>query len=114
MVRQDLIDALTEAFPGITKGDMLTVVEAFFESMARALSEGEAVELRGLGRFKVKERNPGTGRNPKTEAPVLIPKRWVVRFKAADSLIKNMNASSPDALPGGQLELFGGSGPPVD
>ena len=58
MVRQDLIDVLTEAFPGITRQDMLTIVEALFESMAQSLIRGETVELRGLGRFTVKERRP--------------------------------------------------------
>ena len=91
MVRQDLINLLTKEFDGITKRDMLTVVESFFESMAQSLSQGEAVEVRGLGRFQVKERGPVTGRNPKTDTPVHIPKRWVVRFKAAESLITQMN-----------------------
>jgi integration host factor subunit beta len=91
MVRQDLINLLTKEFGGITKRDMLTVVESFFESMAHALSQGETVEVRGLGRFQVKERRPVTGRNPKTNAPVHVPKRWVVRFRAAESLIARMN-----------------------
>jgi integration host factor subunit beta len=94
MVRQDLIDALTEAFPGITKQDMLTVVEALFENMAKALSQGETVELRGLGRFTVKERRPVQGRNPKTDEPVQVPKHWVVRFKTSDSLIRQVNKAS--------------------
>jgi integration host factor subunit beta len=92
VVRHDLIDSLAKAFPGITKRDMLAMVESLFESMAHALSRGETVEMRGLGRFKVKERDPGTARNPKTEKRVHMPKRWVVRFKAADSLIRDMNA----------------------
>lgn len=93
MVRQELINSLAEAFPGITKEDMLTVVEILFESMAGAMSRGETVELRGLGRFKVKERGPVTGRNPKTGEPVNLPKRWVVRFKPADSLIERLNSA---------------------
>ena len=87
-----MINSLAEAFPGITREDMLTVVETLFESMAGALSRGETVELRGLGRFRVKERGPVTGRNPKTAMPVNLPKRWAVRFKPADSLIKRLNS----------------------
>ena len=93
MVRRELINSLAEAFPGITKQDMLTVVEILFESMADAMSRGETVELRGLGRFKVKKRGPMTGRNPKTGNPVSLPNRWVVRFKPADSLVERLNSA---------------------
>lgn len=93
MVRQTLIHSLSEAFPGIAQQDMLMIVESLFETMARALIQGETVEIRGLGRFTVKERRPARGRNPRTAAPVDLPKRWVVRFKPAESLIKRLNFS---------------------
>ena len=89
-----MIDVLTEAFPGITRQDMLTIVEALFESMAQSLIRGETVELRGLGRFTVKERRPVRGRNPKTDEPVQVPKHWVVRFKTSESLIRQVNEAS--------------------
>jgi len=34
MVKRELVNTLVKAFPGISKQDMLTVVDAFFESMA--------------------------------------------------------------------------------
>jgi integration host factor subunit beta len=91
MVKQGLTDALARAFPGISKQDMLRVVDALFGSMAEALMHGQTVELRGLGRFKIHERGPAKGRNPKTNTPVYIPKRWVVHFKTAESLSKRIN-----------------------
>lgn len=94
MVKQGLTDALIRAFPGISKKDMLSVLDVFFESMAQGLMRGEAIELRGLGRFKIKERGPTKGRNPKTETPVYIPKRWVVHFKSAESLNRRINKST--------------------
>jgi len=91
MVKHDLTNALAKAFPGITKQDMLTVVDTLFESMAKALMRGEAIDLRGLGRFKIKQRGATTGRNPRTKKPVYIPKRWAVHFKPAESLTKRIN-----------------------
>jgi len=88
MVKQDLINSLVKAVPGISKQDMWTVVDALFESMAQALMQGETIELRGLGRFKIKERGPAKGRNPKTKTPIYMPKRWVVHYKPAESLSK--------------------------
>ena len=91
MVKHELVDALVRAFPGITKQDMSAVVDTLFDGMAQALMRGEAVELRGVGRFDIRERGPMTGRNPKTEAPVNVPARWVVRFRPAESLTKRIN-----------------------
>lgn len=94
MVKQGLINALVKAFPGISKQDMLSVADEFFGSMAKGLMGGQTIELRGLGRFTIKERGPAKGRNPKTNTPVYIPKRWVVRFKPAESLGKRINKVS--------------------
>ncbi len=94
MVKRELTDFLVEAFSGISKQDMLTVVDTLFESMAQAFMQGQTVELRGLGRFKIKERKSGRGRNPKTMTPVYLPKRWIVHFKPAESLSKRVNTSA--------------------
>jgi len=94
MVKQDLINSLVKAFLGISKQDMWTVADALFESMAQALMKGETIELRGLGRFKVKERGPSKGRNPKTKTPIYMPKRWVVHYKPAESLSRNINRNA--------------------
>jgi nucleoid DNA-binding protein len=94
MVKQDFVNALVEAFPGISKQDMLVVVNALFGSMAEALMAGDTIDLRGVGRLKTKERAPVKGRNPKTGAPVYMPKRRVVHFKPADSLTKRINNAS--------------------
>jgi len=91
MVKQDLTNALVKAFPGVSKQDMLSVVDALFESMAQALMHGKIIDLRGLGRFRIKERRPAKGRNPKTKTAVYMPKRWVVHFKPAESLSKRIN-----------------------
>jgi nucleoid DNA-binding protein len=91
MVKQELTNHLAEAFSGISKQDMSRVVDALFESMAEALVQGETVELRGLCRFKIKERSAGRGRNPKAKTSVYIPKRWAVYFRPAESLTKHIN-----------------------
>jgi integration host factor subunit beta len=94
MVKRELVNRLVEAFPGISRQDMLAVVDTLFESMAQAMMDGQIIDLRGVGRLKVKERKPAKGRNPKTMTPVYLPKRWVVHFKPADSLSKRINKKS--------------------
>jgi len=92
MVKKDLVEDLVRAFPGITKGDMTTVVNTLFESMAQGLSRGESVELRGMGRFKTKQRRARKGRNPKTEAPIDVPIHWVVHFRSGEDLTRRINS----------------------
>lgn len=94
MVKLDLTDSLVKAFPGIGKQDMMCVVDTLFESMAQALMHGKIIDLRGMGRFKIKQRGPTKGRNPKTNAAVYMPKRWVIHFKSAESLVKRINKSA--------------------
>jgi integration host factor subunit beta len=92
MVKKDLVEDLVKAFPGITKGDMTTVVNTLFDSMAQGLLRGESVELRGLGRFKTKQRRARKGRNPKTEAPIDVPIHWVVHFRPGEDLTRRINS----------------------
>ncbi len=92
MVKKDLVEDLVRAFPGITKGDMTTVVNTLFESMAQGLLRGESVELRGLGRFKTKQRRARKGRNPKTEAPIDVPIHWVVHFRPGEDLTRRITS----------------------
>jgi integration host factor subunit beta len=40
-----------------------------FNSMANVLADGDRVEIRGFGSFKVKHYNGYTGKNPKGDEP---------------------------------------------
>jgi nucleoid DNA-binding protein len=99
MIRNDLIDGLARAFPGITKRDMSTVVNTFFGCLAEGLERGDAVELRGFGRLAVKKRRPIQARNPRTAVPVDLPERWAIAFKPAGGLIRALNPDSEEKQP---------------
>jgi integration host factor subunit beta len=94
VVKKDLVDELVEVFAGITKKDMLTIVNTVFESMTEGLGRGEAIDLRGLGRLTVRKRRPITGRNPRTAMSVDLPLRWVVHFKPSNSLAQKIREDS--------------------
>lgn len=100
MVRNDLADELATAFPGITKRDMSTIVNAFFGCLTKGLERGEPVELRGFGRLAVKKRRPIKARNPRTAVHVDLPVRWIIHFKPANALIQALNREpdSQDAI----------------
>ena len=67
MIKLDIINEVVNK-TGITKTKAEMAVETVFESMKRALSRSERIELRGFGIFNVRPRKTGIGRNPRTGA----------------------------------------------
>jgi DNA-binding protein HU-beta len=85
LIKLDIINEVVNK-TGITKTKAEMAVETVFESMKRALSRGERIELRGFGIFNVRPRKTGIGRNPRTGAEVAIPPGKAVRFKPGKEL----------------------------
>jgi integration host factor subunit beta len=72
------------------------LVEIVFESIIETLNQGEKIELRGFGSFRVRERGARRGRNPKTGDPVSIPAKRVPYFKPGKELKELINDESAD------------------
>jgi DNA-binding protein HU-beta len=85
LIKLDIINEVVNK-TGITKTKAEMAVETVFESMKRALEQGDRIELRGFGVFNVKPRKTGIGRNPRTGAEVSIPPGKAVRFKPGKEL----------------------------
>jgi DNA-binding protein HU-beta len=85
LIKLDIINEVVNR-TGITKTRAEMGVETVFESMKRALRQGERIELRGFGIFNVRPRKTGIGRNPRTGAEVSIPPGKAVRFKPGKEL----------------------------
>jgi nucleoid DNA-binding protein len=78
--KADIIDRIA-AGTGITKIETEAVVNGFINTVIEALKEGENIELRGFGTFKVQSRAPRTARNPRTNEELHVPARSVPVFK---------------------------------
>jgi DNA-binding protein HU-beta len=85
LIKLDIINEVVNR-TGITKTKAEMAVETVFESMKKALEQGDRIELRGFGVFNVKPRKTGIGRNPRTGAEVSIPPGKAVRFKPGKEL----------------------------
>ena len=85
MIKLDIINEVVTK-TGITKTKAELAVETVFDSMKKALSQGERIELRGFGVFNVRPRKTGIGRNPRTGTEVNIPPGKAVRFKPGKEL----------------------------
>jgi len=73
----------------ITGKDAESIVAEIIQSMIDSLKEGNEIEVRGFGSFRLRTRNPRRGRNPKTGEAVDVPSKQVVYFKMGKSLKEN-------------------------
>jgi len=71
---------------GLTKKDADVFVGTFLRSIIAALQEGESVELRGFGSFRLRVRKPRAGRNPRSGQAIHVPSKRVVFFKLGKDL----------------------------
>jgi len=85
MNKSQLIEALSrvENLP-LKKAE--EVVNTVFGDMERALIEGERVEIRGLGSFKVKKYDGYKGRNPKSGEIIEVSPKKLPFFKVGKEL----------------------------
>lgn len=61
--------------------DIKKIVQKTLDTIIESLVNGQTVELRNFGIFKVKSRRGRTGRNPRTGQVVPVPPKKVVVFK---------------------------------
>jgi integration host factor subunit beta len=85
MTKAELVEKVADKIQ-LTKKQTEAVVNILLSSITEALSEGDKVELRGFGSFRIRNRNPREGRNPKTGDTVQIPAKRVPFFKAGKEL----------------------------
>jgi len=91
MTRSELMAQLAAANPHLRAPDVDKIVTTVFDGIANALAEGRRVELRGFGAFSVKQRDPRTGRNPRTGQSVQVTGKVVPHFKPGKELRERVN-----------------------
>ena len=85
MTKADLIEEVARVVE-VTRKDSEVIVDAIFESVVRALRNGDKIEIRGFGSFRTRQRQPRIGRNPKTGARVDVPSKRIPYFKPSKEL----------------------------
>ena len=86
MTKSELIARLAERYSQLVAKDAEYAVRTVLDAMARALADGNRIEIRGFGSFGLNYRPPRTGRNPKTGEKVQVPRKYVPHFKAGKEL----------------------------
>ncbi len=92
MTKSVLIEKVAEKVEGLTRNQTEIVVDTVFDSIKKALMNGQKIEIRGFGNFRLKTRNPRKARNPKTGESVEVPGQKVLYFKAGKALKEALNS----------------------
>ena len=85
MNKTELIAAMSEE-AGLTKKDAEKALDAFTDTVSKALTAGDKVQLVGFGTFEVRDKKEKEAINPRTKEKVLVPARKSPAFKAGKAL----------------------------
>ena len=98
MTKAELVEEVSRV-SDLTKKHSELIVETVFRSIIEALQRGEKIELRGFGSFRLRQREPRKGRNPKTGDKVDVPPKKVPYFKPGKELKELINQDASEAPP---------------
>jgi integration host factor subunit beta len=93
VTKAHLVDQLA-AGAELTKQESDKIVGLLISAITKALADGEKLEIRGFGSFKVKDRKSRVARNPRTGETVQVPAQRVATFRPSKELGALLNPSS--------------------
>ena len=89
LTKFDIVKSLNDEI-GLNKREAKELVDSFFDTIKKLLSQGKEVKLSGFGNFQLKDKSSRPGRNPRTGEDVEITARRVVTFKSGQKLKESM------------------------
>lgn len=89
MNKNDLAIAISNEAE-ITRKEATTALSVLTDQIKQSLQSGEPVAIKGLGTFKIVERAPRNGRNPRTGEMIAIPGKKIVKFVPSSDLNKSL------------------------
>ncbi len=102
VTKRELIEEVAERYPRFSRREAEVMVNAVFDSMRQALTQGERIEIRGFGSFIIKYRPAREGRNPRNGTVVSVAAKRVLLFKVGKELrlrVDNQTASAQANTP---------------
>src|ERR1700737_1052080 len=102
MTKAELIERVAVA-TDVTKKQAETIVDTVFDAIVKSLKDGQKIELRGFGSFRLRARGARMGRNPKTGVKVAVPAKKIPYFKPGNELKELIHRSGGSAHAGWSL-----------
>ncbi len=93
MTKSDMAEKLAGKI-NVNKQQAEDIINIFTNSIVEALAQGDKVEIRGFGSFRVRHRAAKEGRNPKTGEKVFVPPKKVPFFKTGKDFNEIINKDS--------------------
>ncbi|HLU68009.1 MAG TPA: HU family DNA-binding protein [Kofleriaceae bacterium] len=90
VTKSELIERISEKLK-LPNGKAEQIVNCVFDSMVKALQDGEGIEIRGFGSFTVREYKAYEGRNPRTGETVHVAPKKLPFFKVGKDLRERVN-----------------------
>jgi len=87
MTKADIVARIAQQ-TGVEKAVVMTVVEAFMETVKDSMVAGNEVFLRGFGSFIIKKRAKKVARNISKNTTIVIPAHHVPAFKPAKTFLE--------------------------
>lgn len=95
ITRVELLDAVYNACPTLSRAQAREIFEVTLEEIVGALVQNDPVKLRAFGAFTVRSKRERVGRNPRTGVEAKITARRVLTFKPSPTLIARVNGETP-------------------
>jgi integration host factor subunit beta len=89
--KSDLVLKIVSLNRNIYQKDAIKIVDVFFETIIKAISRNDRVELRGFGAFDVKNREARIARNPKNGSIVAVPSKTTPFFRMGKGMKERLN-----------------------
>jgi nucleoid DNA-binding protein len=96
MTKAELVDHVA-ATVQLPKAQTDAVLTQCLQAIMDALQTGDAVELRGFGRFQLRHRAARAGRNPRTGETIPIPAKAVPIFTAGKAFQERVQSAAAPA-----------------
>jgi integration host factor subunit beta len=90
MTKADIVEQASSVVD-IPKRKGEVVVNTVLKCIIDALADGDRVDLRGFGSFRVSERDERMGRNPRTGEVIEVPAKKVPLFRAGKEFRRRVN-----------------------
>lgn len=91
MTKADIVNEIYEK-TGISREDVMSIVEGYMEVVKGSLSKGENVYLRGFGTFGLKLRKQKIARNISAKTSVVVPEHNIPSFKPCKEFVEQVKA----------------------
>jgi len=91
MLKRELIAALARRHKELKIKDVDLATRIIFDTLTDALCQGQEIEVRGFGSFRLREYSPRQARNPGTGESVQLQSRRGVLFRAGREIRERLN-----------------------